>query len=89
MLGLIGVVAVLYGLWRWRPSTPQSAAGFSGYAMLLADLAGARDTFRLSDLPAQPAHLVRPPLTSRASARARARPVESGAVRREAGRDEG
>jgi hypothetical protein len=38
VLGLIGVIAVLYGLWRWRPSTPQSAAGFSGYAMLLATL---------------------------------------------------
>ena len=36
ILGLVGVAVVGYGLWRWPPSTPQSAAGFSGLAMLLA-----------------------------------------------------
>jgi hypothetical protein len=36
ILGLIGIAAVLYGLGRWTPSTPQSAAGFSGLAMLFA-----------------------------------------------------
>jgi hypothetical protein len=36
ILGLIGIAAVLYGLRRWTPSTPQSAAGFSGLAMLFA-----------------------------------------------------
>jgi hypothetical protein len=38
MLGLIGLAAVGYGLWRWTPTSPQSAAGFSGLAMLLATL---------------------------------------------------
>lgn len=38
LLAAIGVAAVAYGLWRWRPSTPQAAAGFTGLAMLLATL---------------------------------------------------
>jgi hypothetical protein len=38
LLGLVGLVAVAYGLRRWTPSSPQSAAGFSGLAMLLATL---------------------------------------------------
>jgi hypothetical protein len=36
LLGLVGLAAVAYGLKRWTPSSPQSAAGFSGLAMLLA-----------------------------------------------------
>jgi hypothetical protein len=36
ILGLVGLAAMLYGLKRWTPSTPQSAAGFSGLAMLFA-----------------------------------------------------
>jgi len=36
VLGLVGAAAVAYGLWKWPPSTPQGAAGFSGLAMLLA-----------------------------------------------------
>ena len=36
ILGLVGLAAMLYGLRRWTPSTPQSAAGFSGLAMLFA-----------------------------------------------------
>ncbi len=36
MLGLVGVVVVGYGLWRWPPTSPESAARFSGLAMLLA-----------------------------------------------------
>jgi hypothetical protein len=36
ILGLVGLAAVAYGLWKWLPATPQSAAGFSGLAMLLA-----------------------------------------------------
>jgi hypothetical protein len=38
LLGLIGLGAVAYGLRRAMPSSPQSAAGFSGLAMLLATL---------------------------------------------------
>ncbi|MGO9583260.1 MAG: glycosyltransferase 87 family protein [Acidimicrobiales bacterium] len=38
LLGCIGLGAVAYGLRRWPPSSPQSAAGFSGLAMLLATL---------------------------------------------------
>ncbi len=38
ILGLIGIAAVGYGLWRWPPSSPRSAAGFTGLAMLLATL---------------------------------------------------
>jgi hypothetical protein len=37
-LGLVGLAIVAYGLRRWTPSSPQSAAGFSGLAMLLATL---------------------------------------------------
>ncbi len=36
LLGLVGLAAVAYGLWKWLPLSPQSAAGFSGLAMLLA-----------------------------------------------------
>jgi hypothetical protein len=36
ILGLVGVAVVGYGLRRWPPSTPQSAAAFSGLAMLFA-----------------------------------------------------
>ncbi len=38
LLGCIGLAAVGYGLKRWTPSSPQSAAGFSGLSMLLATL---------------------------------------------------
>jgi hypothetical protein len=38
ILTLVGLVAVGYGLLKWPPSSPQSAAGFSGLAMLLATL---------------------------------------------------
>ena len=38
LLGLVGLWLVAYGLWKWPPSSPQSAAGFSGLAMLLATL---------------------------------------------------
>ncbi len=38
ILGLVGLATVAYGLWRWPPSSPQSAAGFTGLAMLLATL---------------------------------------------------
>ncbi len=38
ILALVGFAAVGYGLSRWPPSSPQSAAGFSGAAMLLATL---------------------------------------------------
>ena len=38
LLGLVGLGLVGYGLWKWRPSNPQTAAGFSGLAMLLATL---------------------------------------------------
>jgi len=38
VLGLVGVLAVCYGLLKWPPSSPSSAAGFSGIAMLLATL---------------------------------------------------
>ncbi|HLN06928.1 MAG TPA: glycosyltransferase 87 family protein, partial [Acidimicrobiales bacterium] len=37
-LAVVGISAVGYGLWRWRPSNLQSAARFSGLAMLLATL---------------------------------------------------
>ena len=38
LLGIVGLGAVAYGLRRWTPTTPQSVAGFSGLAMLLATL---------------------------------------------------
>jgi len=38
ILTLVGLVAVGYGLMKWLPSNPQSAARFSGTAMLLATL---------------------------------------------------
>jgi hypothetical protein len=38
ILTLVGLVAVGYGLLRWTPTTPKSAAGFSGLSMLLATL---------------------------------------------------
>ena len=38
LLGFVGLAAVAYGLWRWTPASPQSAAGFSGLAMLLATI---------------------------------------------------
>ncbi len=38
ILTLAGLTAVGYGLLKWPPSTPRSAAGFSGLAMLLATL---------------------------------------------------
>jgi hypothetical protein len=38
ILTLVGLVAVGYGLWKRTPSSPQTAAGFSGLAMLLATL---------------------------------------------------
>jgi hypothetical protein len=38
ILALVGLAAVGYGFSRWPPSSPQSAAGFSGVAMLLATL---------------------------------------------------
>jgi hypothetical protein len=38
ILTLLGLAAVGYGFYRWPPSSPQSAAGFSGFAMLLATL---------------------------------------------------
>ncbi len=38
ILALVGLAAVGYGFSRWSFSSPQSAAGFSGLAMLLATL---------------------------------------------------
>jgi hypothetical protein len=38
MLGLVGLAAVGYGLWRWMPTSLQSAAAFCGAALLLATL---------------------------------------------------
>ena len=38
ILTLIGLGAVGYGLLKWLPTSPKSAAGFSGLAMLLATL---------------------------------------------------
>jgi hypothetical protein len=38
MLALVGAAAVLYGFSKWPPSSPHSAAGFTGAAMLLATL---------------------------------------------------
>ena len=38
ILALMGLGAVGYGLLKWLPSSPKSAAGFSGLAMLLATL---------------------------------------------------
>jgi hypothetical protein len=38
ILGLVGVLLLGYAIWRWPPSNPRNAAGFSGLAMLLATL---------------------------------------------------
>jgi hypothetical protein len=38
MLAVIGLAAVGYGLWRWTPTTLQSATAFCGAALLLATL---------------------------------------------------
>lgn len=38
VLGLVGLLIVGYGFWRWPPDSPQTAARFSGLAMLLATL---------------------------------------------------
>ena len=36
LLAVVGVAAVCYGLWRWPPNTPGTAARFTGLAMALA-----------------------------------------------------
>ena len=57
ILGLFGIAVVLYGLRRWTPSTPQSAAGFSGLAMLFATVLAPATAIWLLDLPARPIDL--------------------------------
>ncbi len=52
ILGLVGVAVVGYGLRRWPPSTPQSAAAFSGLAMLFATVLAPATRFGYLDLPA-------------------------------------
>ena len=79
VLGLIGVDRRALRALEMATLDPAERGRLQRLRHAACDLAGAGDTFRLSDLPAQPAHLVRAPFTARLRG-ARARPVESGAV---------
>lgn len=70
LLAAIGVAVVGYGLWKLRPGDPQSAAGFSGLAMLLATLLAPATRFGYLIYPLNLltwAVLLRPPLSAKAT----------------------